>query len=53
MLSGMNTKDRTDLDKSIAAYTGVVTKVKPKRVRRHFTRTKSYGYWSITQQEVK
>jgi len=53
MLSGMNTKDRTDLDKAIAAFTGVVTKVKPKKVRRHFTRTKSYGYWSTIRQEVK
>ena len=49
----MNTKDRTELDKAIAAYTGAVTIVKPKKVRRHFTRTKSYGYWSTIRQEVK
>ena len=53
MLSGMNTKDRTDLDKAIASYKGAVTIVKPKKVRRHYTRTKSYGYWSIIKQEVK
>ncbi len=51
----MNTKDRTDLDKSVAAYLadgGKITKVKPKKVRRHYTRTKSYGYWSTIRQEV-
>jgi len=53
MLSGMNTKDRTDLDKAIASYKGAVTIVKPQRVKRHYVRTKSYGYWSTNKQEVK
>ena len=35
MLSGMNTKDRTELDKAIASYTGAVTIVKPSHGPNH------------------
>ena len=48
MLSGMNPKDRTDLDKAVNAYLnagGKITTVKGRRVKRHNARSKSYAFW--------
>ena len=48
MLSGMNVKVRTDLDKAVADYLadgGIITKCKRKLVRRHLLRSKSHNVY--------
>ncbi len=48
LLSGMNTKDTTVLDAAVAAYLadgGVITKVKPKKIKRHNLQSKSHSFW--------
>ena len=45
MLSGMNVKVRTDLDKAVAAYLangGEIKKIKSKKYRKHSLRSKSH-----------